>query len=1078
MTDTIIIRDAGLGYIKPSTGIPESDLAQAVRDELDGAAQKAENLADLASASTARANLGLGSSATHPSSDYQPSDPDLSVIAALDSTQSGAIASDGAGWLRKTYAQLKAALGLTKADVGLGNVDNTADSAKPVSTAQAQAIATALTSAEGYTDSATATVMHLDRAETATGAKDFIGGITKSGVPVATSADVSNAVATAIAGLSPAQAPADAQGSGLTHSGVGQTVGGVVITAGMRVLDTANSATAGLWVAASGAWTRPADFAHGANAQGKLVETDGGALWLCIATGAVTIDTTVQVWTEIDPSVIQAGSGLSKSGNTLSLALTKALVTGTGLTAPDVGASSRLVDDGTKTSLSGYTLLPWHSVKVDCTAAPLSIPLPPSPSAGDEAVIANVTAAGGNSLTVTGTGGPFTLLAGHLQRFCWNGSAWERHEGHKSDAALDWRYIRQATMPVNVMWSAFGAKGDGVTDDTVAWQAAIDAAQAASVGSSAVPEVVLPPGSYVLSGQISIKSCSLIGLGDPNTGVRVIWNGAAGVTVFQKVSGLPGGNSFQRFENMNLRAGSAVPGTWVDLTAETGTADVGLNWSRVHFGKCSGDAVKVGRWTNLHWDHMRWDSVGGFAIRATAVSSQNLASFVVDKFTYDNNGGTGGTGFLCIDNSAGASNLGDVVLSNARVELNIPWVGNKALVEVIESGTSRSVQIDLDHLTLAVGGTAGAGNSVIYRNSSDSSGHVALAARDLLFNVPASWTMVGGNMGSFQSVAPVANFDLYAMGKGQSAVWDLRIYGAPSGTSYPFQILKSGESSPRIRASNGGTLEFGPGGSTDPDVVLSRVAADALGLADGDSLAFGTGTGGKVGTASTQKIGFWGALPVVRPSVSGSRQANTALASLLTALAGAGLISDSSTLGVQPGDGYPAIVKSGSSYWHGAGTAFGTTQFTEAQLRVTPLYLPLGGTVAALGLEITTPGSAGSVYRVGVYGDSGGVPGTLLLDTGAIDTTQAAGFYSVTVNQVLDPGLYWVGAAPQGGAATVATIRSISAINYTLPYGPSAQSGSSGSLAGFSLGSQTGALSNWSGLTTAGSVPRVQLKVT
>jgi hypothetical protein len=70
----------------------------------------------------------------------QPADSDLTAIAALDSTTSGAIASDGSGWVKKTYAQLKTALGLAKADVGLGNVDNTADAAKPVSSAQQTAL--------------------------------------------------------------------------------------------------------------------------------------------------------------------------------------------------------------------------------------------------------------------------------------------------------------------------------------------------------------------------------------------------------------------------------------------------------------------------------------------------------------------------------------------------------------------------------------------------------------------------------------------------------------------------------------------------------------------------------------------------------------------------------------------------------------------------------------------------------------------------------------------------------------------------------------------------------------------------
>lgn len=64
------------------------------------------------------------------------SDPDLTTIAALDSATPGAIASDGAGWIKKTYAQFKTAMGLVKADVGLTSVDDTSDLNKPVSTAQ------------------------------------------------------------------------------------------------------------------------------------------------------------------------------------------------------------------------------------------------------------------------------------------------------------------------------------------------------------------------------------------------------------------------------------------------------------------------------------------------------------------------------------------------------------------------------------------------------------------------------------------------------------------------------------------------------------------------------------------------------------------------------------------------------------------------------------------------------------------------------------------------------------------------------------------------------------------------------
>jgi hypothetical protein len=70
----------------------------------------------------------------------QPLDSDLTGIAALTPGSGNVMAADGSGWISKTYAALKTALGLTKSDVGLGSVDNTADTAKPVSTAQQTAL--------------------------------------------------------------------------------------------------------------------------------------------------------------------------------------------------------------------------------------------------------------------------------------------------------------------------------------------------------------------------------------------------------------------------------------------------------------------------------------------------------------------------------------------------------------------------------------------------------------------------------------------------------------------------------------------------------------------------------------------------------------------------------------------------------------------------------------------------------------------------------------------------------------------------------------------------------------------------
>lgn len=80
--------------------------------------------------------LGHGHTGT-----YQPLDADLTTIATLDSgTSAGVMTTDASGWVKKSYAAFKTLLVLVKGDVGLGNVDNTSDANKPVSTAQQTAL--------------------------------------------------------------------------------------------------------------------------------------------------------------------------------------------------------------------------------------------------------------------------------------------------------------------------------------------------------------------------------------------------------------------------------------------------------------------------------------------------------------------------------------------------------------------------------------------------------------------------------------------------------------------------------------------------------------------------------------------------------------------------------------------------------------------------------------------------------------------------------------------------------------------------------------------------------------------------
>lgn len=68
-----------------------------------------------------------------------------------------------------------------------------------------------------------------------------------------------------------------------------------------------------------------------------------------------------------------------------------------------------------------------------------------------------------------------------------------------------------------------------------------------------------------------------------------------------------------------------------------------------------------------------------------------------------------------------------------------------------------------------------------------------------------------------------------------------------------------------------------------------------LTMADAKNIILNATTGTKIGTAASQKLAFFNSTPIVQPTVTGSRGANAALASLLTQLATLGLIVDSTS---------------------------------------------------------------------------------------------------------------------------------------------------------------------------------------
>lgn len=70
----------------------------------------------------------------------QNASPQLTQLAAINPANDDIIQRKAGTWVNRTPAQLKADLALAKGDVGLGNVDNTSDANKPISTATQTAI--------------------------------------------------------------------------------------------------------------------------------------------------------------------------------------------------------------------------------------------------------------------------------------------------------------------------------------------------------------------------------------------------------------------------------------------------------------------------------------------------------------------------------------------------------------------------------------------------------------------------------------------------------------------------------------------------------------------------------------------------------------------------------------------------------------------------------------------------------------------------------------------------------------------------------------------------------------------------
>lgn len=143
-----------------------------------------------------------------------------------------------------------------------------------------------------------------------------------------------------------------------------QTVDSVALAASDRILLTAQTTGSqnGPWVAASGAWTRPSDWAAASTQKAGILilVAEGGVYkdtkWLGITDGSVIVDTTSTVWIQDMSGITYInGTGLSLTGNTFAVKYsngitvdgTSSLIVQANGTSLNVSATGVKIADGT-----------------------------------------------------------------------------------------------------------------------------------------------------------------------------------------------------------------------------------------------------------------------------------------------------------------------------------------------------------------------------------------------------------------------------------------------------------------------------------------------------------------------------------------------------------------------------------------------------------------------------------------------------------------------------------------------------------------------------------------------------------
>jgi hypothetical protein len=167
-----------------------------------------------------------------------------------------------------------------------------------------------------------------------------------------------------------------------------------------------------------------------------------------------------------------------------------------------------------------------------------------------------------------------------------------------------------------------------------------------------------------------------------------------------------------------------------------------------------------------------------------------------------------------------------------------------------------------------------------------------------------------------------------------------------------------------------------------------------------------------------------------------------------------------------------------SQYWYRTQIgSFTNVTPTHQNTFYTPFFIDKSTTIDRISIVTGGSFSGSSTVRLGIYNDTNGLPSTVFYDAGTVNATSFSTAYSITINQTLAAGSYWLAFCQQSTAPATGTYiggTTTTSVANTLLWASATQNGSF--IAGFSQSSVTGAFATAGTLAAATTTPYVWVR--